>query len=381
MSESEKMSGVIRRLRTEKGWTQEELGERVGVSAQAVSKWETEQSLPDIAQLPLLAKAFGVTTDLLFGLQEEPAPDFPELDHLCTDPEEAWRQWREMGRKIEEGLENDSCIYLYLYQGYLLCYPDSLVYLPAHAEAVRDELLAFAETYAKKKKPGGQTDDFSLKSLLTNLNALAGNEDKALGMLRDAPAFPQELGFFRRAEVYRLLGKRREENIQLENGVGLLRSILLTTFYRQAESALALGRKEDAMYIVNFALDFLRLLSGAEKSDVLFAQDGNSFRNLGARVLLARGEREEALAWLERMMEERLESLRPGYSLVVNTPLLRAIQIAPADGAGGNEKSRRYSMAQLLRSLDHPDLAPLREEPRFQELRARVEALTGEGAY
>ena len=379
MSEDGSMSRVIRCLRTEKGWTQEELGERVGVSAQAVSKWETGQSLPDIAQLPLLAKAFGVTTDLLFGLEEESAPDFPELDYLCTDPEEAWRQWREMGRKIEEGLETDSCVYLYLFQGYLLCNPDSLVYHPAHAEEVRDELLAFAEAYAKKRTPGGRTDDFSLRSLLTNLNALAGNEDKALGMLRGAPDFPQELSFFRRAEVYRLLGKRREENIQLENGAGLLRSFLLTLLYRQAESALALGRKEDAMYIVDFALDFLRLLSGAEKSDVLFAQDGNSFRHLGVRVLLARGEREGALAWLQRMAEERLESLRPGYSLVVNTPLLRGIQIAPAGGDGGTEKRLRFSMAQLLRSLDHPGLAPLREEPKFQELRARVEAQMGEG--
>ena len=52
MSESGNMSAIIRSLRMERGWTQEELGERVGVSAQAVSKWETGQSLPDISQLP-----------------------------------------------------------------------------------------------------------------------------------------------------------------------------------------------------------------------------------------------------------------------------------------------------------------------------------------
>ena len=376
MSEDGSMSRIIRRLRTEKGWTQEELGERVGVSAQAVSKWETEQSLPDIAQLPLLAKAFGVTTDLLFGLEEEPAPDFPELDYLCTDPEEAWRQWREMGRKVEDCLDNYTCTSLYVLQGYLLCYPDSLVYHPEHAKEVLEELLTFAEAYAKKK-PNDPAADYSMQACLTNLNALAGNEEKALATLRDAPELPHELSFFRRAEVYRLLGKRREEYFQLRSCFATLPNYLLTVAYRTAENALAQGRKEDALDCVRFGQGFLKLMFGEEKVDPLFNQNGNSFLQLGARALLAQGKRAEALAWLERMAEERLESLVPGYTLGANTPLFNAIQIAPPRG---DEKSRRYLLAQLLHSLDHPDLAPLREEPKFQELRARVEAQMEEGA-
>ncbi len=372
VSENEKMSGVIRRLRTEKGWTQEELGERVGVSAQAVSKWETGQSLPDISQLPLLAKAFGVTTDLLFGLEEEPEPDFPELDYRCSDPEEAWQRWREMGRKIEGGLDNDTCTRLYILQGYLLCYPDSLVYHPTHAKEILEELLAFAETCAKKKK----WSEYGMQALLTNLNALAGNEEKALALIKGAPELPHELAFFRKAEVYRLLGKRREESVQLENGAVLLRSVLLTLLYRQAESTLAQGRKDDAMYIVSFGLGFLRFLSGEERVDVLFDQDGNSFLQLEARVLLAQGKREEALARLGQMVEEKLDSLAPGYSLVVNTPLLRGLQISPALG---DEKSRRYSLTQFLHSLDHPDFVLLREEPEFRSLREQVEAQLAEG--
>lgn len=376
MSEDGSMSGVIRRLRTEKGWTQEELGERVGVSAQAVSKWETGQSLPDISQLPLLAKAFGVTTDLLFGLEEEPTPDFPQGDAWCTEPEEAWRLWQEMGRKLEGCINVASCVQSYLFQGYLLCQPESLVYHPEHAKEVRDELLAFAETYAKKKKPNDHIGDFSFESIVTNLNALAGNEEKALGMLRGAPEVAQELGFFRRAEVYRLLGKRREESIHLENGAGLLRSALLTLLYRLGESVLALGRKEEAMHIVSFSRGFLRFLSGSEKADVLFSQDGNSFLQLEARVLLAQGKREEALARLGQMVEEKLESLAPGYCLAVNTPLLRGIQMSHT---AGNEKSLRYALRQLLRSLDHPELESLREEAGFRVLRERVEKFLEEG--
>ena len=61
-------------LRKEKGMTQEELAEKLGVSPQAVSKWENGQSCPDISLLPRLAAIFGVTTDLLLTGEQETTP-------------------------------------------------------------------------------------------------------------------------------------------------------------------------------------------------------------------------------------------------------------------------------------------------------------------
>ena len=52
-------------LRKKQGWSQEELAERLGVSRQAVSKWESGQTLPDMDKLLLLSEVFGVTTDYL----------------------------------------------------------------------------------------------------------------------------------------------------------------------------------------------------------------------------------------------------------------------------------------------------------------------------
>lgn len=61
-------------LRKEKGLTQEELASHMGVSPQAVSKWENDQTCPDISALPRLAKLLGVTVDeLLEGKAELPA--------------------------------------------------------------------------------------------------------------------------------------------------------------------------------------------------------------------------------------------------------------------------------------------------------------------
>ena len=61
-------------LRKEKGLTQEELASHMGVSPQAVSKWENDQTCPDISALPKLARLFDVTVDeLLEGKEVLPA--------------------------------------------------------------------------------------------------------------------------------------------------------------------------------------------------------------------------------------------------------------------------------------------------------------------
>ena len=61
----------IKSLRKKINLTQEELAERLGVSFQAVSKWETGGALPDITLFPKLANFFDVTTDELLGVDLE----------------------------------------------------------------------------------------------------------------------------------------------------------------------------------------------------------------------------------------------------------------------------------------------------------------------
>ena len=59
-------------LRKSKGMSQEQLAEAVGVSRQAVSKWESEQASPDPEKIVILSEIFGVNTDyLLKGTEPE----------------------------------------------------------------------------------------------------------------------------------------------------------------------------------------------------------------------------------------------------------------------------------------------------------------------
>lgn len=53
------------RLRKKNGWSQEELADKMNVSRQAVSKWESAQTIPDLGKVLMLSQLFGVTTDYL----------------------------------------------------------------------------------------------------------------------------------------------------------------------------------------------------------------------------------------------------------------------------------------------------------------------------
>jgi transcriptional regulator with XRE-family HTH domain len=65
------IAATIRALRKEKGITQEELANDIGVTAQAVSKWERSEGYPDITLLPDMAAYFGVSLDTLCGIDEQ----------------------------------------------------------------------------------------------------------------------------------------------------------------------------------------------------------------------------------------------------------------------------------------------------------------------
>ena len=71
-----KLGKRILALRTERGMTQEEAAEKLGVSNKAFSKWETGANLPDVPTVVKLAEFFGVTTDSLLGLADTEPQSF-----------------------------------------------------------------------------------------------------------------------------------------------------------------------------------------------------------------------------------------------------------------------------------------------------------------
>ncbi len=81
----ETIGNRITKYRKAKGMTQEELAGKLGVSSQAVSKWETDSSCPDISLLPQLCSVLGITTDELLTGKSDEVRLLPERERKSLD--------------------------------------------------------------------------------------------------------------------------------------------------------------------------------------------------------------------------------------------------------------------------------------------------------
>lgn len=153
------MGQIIASARRERGLTQEALAIRLGVSNQAVSKWESDQCYPDITLLPKLAEVFSVSIDVLFGRTEPPAA--AEEEHEKPEqPEEAERHGQR--ESVHAGTlpwADDKTMRVVVYIGHTLL---------AHMDAAKDMFFTYY---------GDACDVYSALNLVcgdVNGNATAG---------------------------------------------------------------------------------------------------------------------------------------------------------------------------------------------------------------
>lgn len=113
------IGSTIKRLRHERGMTQEVLSEYLGVSTNAVSQWECDKTAPDISHIPMLARIFEVSADVLLEIdhsrskkQAEIAAFVADYEHLHAKgkTEERLMLCREMHKKYP----NDETVAYYL---------------------------------------------------------------------------------------------------------------------------------------------------------------------------------------------------------------------------------------------------------------------------
>lgn len=95
------LADKITELRKKNGWSQEELAERLNVTRQSVSKWESAQSIPDLDKILKLAEVFGVTTDYLLKNER-----YEAKEELSCDKSKTPRRERKVRRvSFEEARE------------------------------------------------------------------------------------------------------------------------------------------------------------------------------------------------------------------------------------------------------------------------------------
>lgn len=347
-----KIGAKIIELRKAKGMTQEQLAAAVGVSAPAVSKWETDSSYPDITLLCPLARALGTDVDTLLAFEENLPEE--ELGRYMAEIIELARE-----RKVPEAEEK--------LRELLHAYPSSIplkfsataaltyfeMYTPETAEEDRKRWTELKKELACAAHDDGNPAYFLASvSMLISL-ALGENDlERAEELLKktvtntgDFTALWVQL-YIRRGERDKALETVQRQLYKL---VSDMRACLMTMM--EEELAPDGDRSMEACRV-------LRQL------DDIFCVGGGLNEGVFAEVYLRMGETEKALECLERLAEQVTKPMEPP------NPLLFAPAVAPVPEQ--LERSREMCL-NILQGLEKDDcFRELRKNERFRRLVGRI---------
>lgn len=116
--------------RKKNGWSQEELASKLGVSRQAVSKWESSGSIPDLQRILQMSELFGVTTDYLLKdeIEEERQNEYVETKTIKVSMEEANQYLDMKSRGFKNSRECDESMHIKSCTSYSIRYNDTRSY-------------------------------------------------------------------------------------------------------------------------------------------------------------------------------------------------------------------------------------------------------------
>ncbi len=104
------LAANILKYRKKSGLSQEELANKLGVTFQAVSKWENAKAAPDITFLPIMADIFGCYIDELFSREIKTEIHYDYCAELPWPDDNTIRIFQTVGKKIIKSQEANTCI-------------------------------------------------------------------------------------------------------------------------------------------------------------------------------------------------------------------------------------------------------------------------------
>ena len=188
---------TIKKLRRERDMTQEQLAEYLGISACAISQWECDRTAPDISQIPLLVRIFGVTSDELLGISD--LNKEADIERLSQEISELIR----VG-KHREGFELSEKAHRMYPDNYKLMYTYSLnftyvYYDKSFPEDKKKKILAECTKLLESMMAGCTDDDLRQKAMshIIWMYRESGQIDKAKEMVRKFPRMLNSYEFLR----------------------------------------------------------------------------------------------------------------------------------------------------------------------------------------
>lgn len=345
------IGATILAARRSKSLTQEALADLVGVSAAAVSKWETGASYPDITLLPPLARALGVTVDALLDFHAAPSTEELQTigEHLRTIFDE---QGFSAGQQAAESVlrEYPSSGQLKVMLGGM--YFHFLSSALSHAQDPEQEgeaLIARCLALFEQGEEQSETENEKLTARLLRINTLTmlGRYDEAETLVDSLPT-PQPVA----PDVLR--SNLRLAQNQLPEAELLTRKQLLTHVHEVLNALMSLttiARRQKDFSAAHRYLDAYRAM------DERFGLDRSTGLLIGLMLAQDESDIDRALDYLAQYIDARLV-----YTLDYReNPFFAGVQTHVPTQNEVIEANRL-----TLRSLEEdPQYGALRDDPRF----------------
>lgn len=354
------IGATILAARRAKGLTQESLADLVGVSAAAVSKWETGASYPDITLLPPIARALGITVDTLLNFHA--APSTEELHTIGKQLRTIFdEQGFSAGQQAAESVlrEYPSSGQLKVMLGGM--YFHFLTSALSHAEDPEQEsdaLIARCLLLFEQGEAQSETENEKLGARLLRINALTmlGRYDEAETLIDTLPnQHPVDADTLR-------LNLRLAQN-RLDEAEQLARKRLLIHVHEALGALMNLttaARRQKNFPAAHLYLDAYRAI------DKLFCLDRSNGMLIGLMLAQDEGDIDHALDQLAQYIDARL-----AYTLDYRkNPFFAGVQTHVPTRNEVIEANRL-----TLRSLEEdPQYESLRNDSRFQAALDRLRA-------
>lgn len=361
---------VLVKKRKEKGITQDQLANYIGISKASVSKWETGQSYPDVTLLPQLAAYFNISIDELMDYQ----------------PQMAKEDIRKLYRRLSADFASkpfdavmDNC--RQIIKKYYSCFPLLLqmgILMVNHLELVKDPQkspLLIGEAMALFIRVREESDDVSLIRQALYMEALcslaSGDPNTALELLDRtvAPALPPESIL---ASAYQMTGRVEDAKAVLQ--VGIYQNIVVLFNFFPAYLMLCAGNpaKFDEVlrraFVVSEAFDMRRLHPAVLAGLYISAAQG----------YITQSNHDRALDMLQQYAQIVTGDI---YPLTLHGDAFFDLldgwldELDLGSGLPRDEKTIRKSMADVI--VQNPAFSALAGDHRFKDIALKLQSNKG----